>query len=414
MTPREPARHRFRAGRAPNSLRISGLRGSVSAPAAETAGAKGGAPTPHYLGLDALRFFAALLVVVYHFGFWHWTRGQTLAPQIIGSNPLPHFQPDFGWVGVEIFFVVSGFVISMSAQGASPRQFAFGRILRLAPGAWVCATLTLAILLALLDRSLASVWPDYLGSMVFWPFRAIDGVYWTLGIEVSFYVLVYLIMRRGALAQLEAIAAVIGLGSVAFWICALPMEAALRPMSGLGGELHTLVAKAEGNRLLQLLLVQHGVFFAVGVILQNVARGERLIPRAPLLVVLGVGCALEIIGENTIIERAADMELSPIPALVTFAAAMTALATSIRWNAAISATWRAKNGALARLGRMTYPLYLTHNPLIFGTCALAAPFLGGWSELLGLVVAIGGAALIEWGPERVVRRRLSAHLLRWA
>jgi exopolysaccharide production protein ExoZ len=59
-------------------------------------------------GLDLIRFAAALMVVVFHFS---WQQ----------PDPQVSFSP--GWVGVEIFFVISGFVIMGSACKATPVEF---------------------------------------------------------------------------------------------------------------------------------------------------------------------------------------------------------------------------------------------------------------------------------------------------
>ncbi|WP_246707247.1 acyltransferase family protein [Mesorhizobium sp. NZP2077] len=70
-------------------------------------------------GVDILRFLAAVLVMVYHYGFWVWAYPDGISAQATGGVPP---QPDIGawvgsgWVGVEIFFVISGFVIAFSAE----------------------------------------------------------------------------------------------------------------------------------------------------------------------------------------------------------------------------------------------------------------------------------------------------------
>ena len=47
----------------------------------------------------------------------------------------------FGWIGVQIFFVISGIVIANSAQSATPFRFAVSRFLRLYPAAWIAAAI---------------------------------------------------------------------------------------------------------------------------------------------------------------------------------------------------------------------------------------------------------------------------------
>jgi peptidoglycan/LPS O-acetylase OafA/YrhL len=94
----------------------------------------------HFPLLDPLRFAAALGVAVFHLTFWSWAW-----PSIGVAPGFEHYVAAdlqfqsaasftwFGWVGVEIFFVISGFVIANSARNVSAREFLFGRALRLYP-----------------------------------------------------------------------------------------------------------------------------------------------------------------------------------------------------------------------------------------------------------------------------------------
>src|ERR1700744_5896212 len=108
----------------------------------------------HFPLLDPMRFAAALGVAVFHLTFWSWAWSSTGTPpgfeHYVGADL--QFQSAapftwFGWVGVEIFFVISGFVIANSASNASAKEFLLGRALRLYPAVWVCSTLTFTVLL---------------------------------------------------------------------------------------------------------------------------------------------------------------------------------------------------------------------------------------------------------------------------
>src|SRR5581483_4971733 len=130
----------------------------------------------HFPILDPLRFAAALGVAVFHLTFWSWAGSATgTAPgfehyvaaglQFQSAAPFTWF----GWVGVEIFFVISGFVIANSARNASPSAFLLGRALRLYPAVWVCATATFIVLLFFAPGSAAKFVGPYLKAMLLIP-----------------------------------------------------------------------------------------------------------------------------------------------------------------------------------------------------------------------------------------------------
>ena len=90
--------------------------------------------------LDPLRFGAALGVAVFHLMFWSWAWPSIGVPPgfehfVAADVQFPTDAPFtwFGWVGVEIFFVISGFVIANSASKSSATEFLFSRALRLYP-----------------------------------------------------------------------------------------------------------------------------------------------------------------------------------------------------------------------------------------------------------------------------------------
>ncbi|MCW8929428.1 MAG: acyltransferase [Gammaproteobacteria bacterium] len=148
-----------------------------------------------YLAIDGMRGIAALGVVFYHLS-------GNLQPEL--SQLLPEFiniSFSYGFLGVPIFFVISGFVISLSMGNSliTPKYaglFIFRRSLRLDPTYW--ASIGIAIILI-------SIKNQYLGTSEEIPSFSnvfvhifylqdilsskpvISSVYWTLCLEVQFY-----------------------------------------------------------------------------------------------------------------------------------------------------------------------------------------------------------------------------------
>lgn len=102
----------------------------------------------------------------------------------------------FGYLGVPIFFIISGYVISLSASNRSAFEFAISRFTRLYPAFWagIIFTVIIVTLLNQKDYSIGQILAnltmvnDYLG------YKNIDGVYWTLQAELKFYACVFLLV----------------------------------------------------------------------------------------------------------------------------------------------------------------------------------------------------------------------------
>jgi len=216
----------------------------------------------HILGIDLLRFACAAMVVLYHAGTGNVLSPGAHAGVLLLNIDMPRrwvSSSSFGWVGVELFFVISGIVIARSALGSMPSEFAKRRVLRLAPAAWICATVTVGILAATRQFPATQLAGEWLRSISFWPIGAqIDGVYWTLGIEASFYLVIgsILCFRRDR-AAIEWGGIAMGLVSSLFWIAVL---------AGVG------TRGMDGIRGLQLLLLPHGCLFALGIMLWSIAE----------------------------------------------------------------------------------------------------------------------------------------------
>ena len=110
--------------------------------------------------------------------------------------------PRFGSFGVDIFFVISGFLMSMViANGQSPRIFCISRIARIVPLYWIlttCLLLFAALKPELLNSTTANL-TNYLKSLFFIPYFKENGslhpmlaVGWTLSYEMFFYFIIWI------------------------------------------------------------------------------------------------------------------------------------------------------------------------------------------------------------------------------
>jgi hypothetical protein len=219
----------------------------------------------YIIALDAMRFLAASLVMVYHLGFLIWA-SEPYHPGL-GGFPVdyewlaPFAAP--GWVGVQIFFVISGLVIIYSAEGATAFRFFRSRFLRLVPAVWICATITALVLFLygggpFSGVELAKAW---LKSVTFYPLDGwIDGAYWTLSVEISFYTLVFAVIACGAFHRVEAVIGGVGLASASFWFLFLALHRA--PVE-YGGAWAAALDAVPHQRLIMLGLLRHGLFLRV-------------------------------------------------------------------------------------------------------------------------------------------------------
>jgi peptidoglycan/LPS O-acetylase OafA/YrhL len=138
--------------------------------------------------LDALRGIATFLVVIYHYTF----RFQEYFQYTFITDK---FNFKYGHYGVELFFVISGFVIFMSIEHTNdPLNFLYKRFLRLYPTflmAMIFSYLFIAAFgPAVLKVSIFEFLVNFTMAPSFFNIKAVDGVYWTLKVETAFYLAV--------------------------------------------------------------------------------------------------------------------------------------------------------------------------------------------------------------------------------
>jgi peptidoglycan/LPS O-acetylase OafA/YrhL len=349
--------------------------------------------------LDVLRFGAAAAVVIYHFtatptASQYWGTG--VSELFGGLNHVTRY----GWLAVEAFFVISGFAILWSSQGRTVAQFTGSRVGRLYPGLWACVAVT-AVLQAFWSGGRQLSVGDTLANLTMAP-SLFDAelsqvVYWTLLVELKFYVLIAVVMAFGPLTRHRALTLAVAWPAVGIVVHAL----------GYPG-------------LAEHLAVRHSVFFGVGMVLfllWNDAGARRAGQepdggRRATLTTLGALAALMTLGAVRVTESAhgaaslQGVPVDPWVATAIFVASVVAVWFACHPRATTTRPWLA--AVCVGAGALTYPLYLVHTQFGWAvTEQLTLRGVGPWLTLVAATAAsLALAAAIWLGVEQPFSTRL--------
>lgn len=330
-----------------------------------------------YEGIQALRFVAALLVVITHSTFYAHER---LSPSVVVWKG--------GTVGVDIFFVISGFVMTVTAEPFMVRggwkNFAVRRVVRIVPMYWIATTLKVATMLALPGAALHAALTPLSGvaSYLFLPSRnpagqvePLVGPGWTLNFEMLFYAVFAtgLLLRKNVLLFAGAVMVVIG---------------SLHAVRG-SGDWPTWAFYLDSIVL----------YFVVGIVVGKLATTDHA--RRNLLVVLGVALAgvLACVAVPHGVDWSRDAVFRKAVVVALFVVVVLAepfLRTVLP-------------RAVLFLGEASYSLYLFHSmlapvvPVALGAIGVRSGPLSVAGSIVGSVVA---AALIYRYVERPITRSL--------
>jgi len=144
--------------------------------------------------IDLLRGVAIIFVVCFHY-MWHYS-----PEYLLRDDNWSLKLASYGWTGVDIFFIVSGFCIAMTIEKIpNLSEFYVRRFARIYPAYVFCGLITL-IFFYLFDLPGREVsWFTGVMNLVFanvipgLNFQYIDGIYWALIIELKFYIIFGLI-----------------------------------------------------------------------------------------------------------------------------------------------------------------------------------------------------------------------------
>jgi len=267
------------------------------------------------------------------------------------SGNVP-FQVPWGYLGVDLFFVISGFVIFMTLDRTRvPLDFVVSRVSRLFPAYWAAIIITV----------LLTDWLGLPGKEVSWyvaflnftmvqhlfSIPLVDAAYWTLLVELLFYALAFLLFITKSMHRvLPALAAMLMLRLV-YWACAEFAHVDL-PW-----------------RISQLLILDYIPFFALGIVAFRQLREPTGVDLANIL----TGClAILVLGVT-------DSLLTACVGVVCFLAV---------WFAASGRLPFLRFGIFVWLGTISYPLYLLHENI--GWAILRQLQVHGWTPTQSLAM----------------------------
>lgn len=341
------------------------------------------APRDRVQEVDLLRFIAASSVVIYHLTYLPRLQGKVSTIAFGGLQDISRF----GYLGVNLFFIISGFVILWSSHGRTPAEFVASRIARLYPSLWICVLLTSAVLAAagrtaevsprIIALNLTMV-PGILGA----PY--VDGVYWTLFVELKFYVLVFAVLLLRLMDRIEMV--------LAFWLACCAAGA-------LGLTPHWVDS---------LAMAPFGPYFISGCIIYMIrSRGASVVRVAALALSCVLGTLVAIDQQEGFMKSTTPGSAAVVVcAIIAFHAIFLAVALRPR-ILPDSRVWYL-------LGTLTYPLYLLHNQIGKVVLGVALQFSTLWGALaIALIVIYALAWVVAAVSERRFSKQLHRTLLRF-
>jgi peptidoglycan/LPS O-acetylase OafA/YrhL len=329
---------------------------------------------PRLLQIDGLRAIAALLVVAYHYTSGFEERFHHVTPLGV-TLPL-------GYLGVYLFFAISGFVIFMTLDRCrQPMDFVASRFARLFPTYWAAVAITFLTMQVITVPGYDVTWPQALANLLmvhaFFGVPDVDGVYWSLQIELLFYIWMLAIWSLGLLRHALLLSYA--------WVAA-----------GLAyGIAHYVLGVGIPATVPRFLLLESVPWFVIGMTAYTTLRDRRWRPAHTVLLVLCVA-TVATRGEA---ERAVAAALSA--ALVLLASRGRLPLLTLR--------------PLVFFGALSYPLYLVHEKIGWALLLTLEPRLpSSWLAIaltVGVSIALAAALhyLIEDPARRAIRDAYARH-----
>ncbi|MEO5909933.1 MAG: acyltransferase [Pelobium sp.] len=312
-----------------------------------------------YLELDVLRGLAAISVVLFHYTYgYYYVDKSNLA------NPSG-FLFTYGRMGVQLFFMISGFVILMTLYKAKNlREFIISRFSRLYPTYWAC------IILAVLFYYILNV--PFQKDMYSWgqivinftmiqklfKVKDLDGAYWTLFIELVFYFWMGFIYKVNQLKNIFWIAIFWNVLAILFAVIAIPM----------------------GQYFELLLILKFAPFFIGGIGFFLLLKNKDSL-KIHFLILFSFSTSILLVIKNPL-----GFDINEAIIIGVLFSVMYLFV----YEKLLFMVWK----PLLFLGGISYPLYLIHENIGFGIIYWLSRSLNQISYILITIILIGFIAFL--------------------
>jgi len=317
------------------------------------------------LELDVLRGLAAICVVSFHY-----TTDYTLNYR--PSYPMPFHFP-WGAYGVQLFFMISGYVIFMTLEKTTNLlDFIISRFSRLFPAYWVAIILTFTTVSFFHLPGRESTFKDAIINLTmlqdWFGASRVDNVYWTLTVEISFYVVMGILYRLKLLKYIEML--------VFCWVGFMYLNVHILILV-----MHIYVPvwiKTTG-------LLRYGSWFFAGILFYNLKNQGNTWTRYLMLLMC------------LVVQYTYRQEINPFGSFFLFVLFYFFIFGQLKWTV---------NPLTVFLGSISYPLYLIHQNIGYMTINyLYKLHLNSWLIfIIPVFLCIAIASAISFGIEKPAMR----------
>jgi len=331
--------------------------------------------------IDLFRFIAASAVVLYHYLYRGYKGGNM---SLLRFDEIGEYFK-YGYLGVDLFFIISGFVIAFSIKHRSLPKFCYSRFKRLYPMYWICLIITFVIsyffgaprYLVTFKQLLANF------TMVQELFGQgnIDGAYWSLYVELKFYLIiaVFLIVNRFKQISLDYL--------VYFWLFLSSLRLFVRP-----SEIYDVIH--------HLFILDWSAYFIAGIVFCQIFLHG---PALKHFIVLPWCLYLSIDGAIGRIHWLARTFHSDFSSYII--AATIVVFYMVMLLVSCKRLQRFNSRKFIKIGMLTYPLYLIHQHIGFIIFNQLHEYINKYVLVSAVTLLMLGIAYIlsDWVEPRIMR-----------